>query len=85
MARDLAEHRVILDRNRTRHGYNESRCLRAELVRSLEAALAPGAPPPVGVLKGLWLQVCQEYHDKPPPPMLRKGVVPGGVNRTEPV
>ncbi len=66
MARDLIEHRAIVAAKRARPGYDESTCRRAELVRSIETSLAPGSPPPVGVLKGLWAQVCDEFHARPP-------------------
>lgn len=65
MYRTLVENREIVAAKRLRPGYDESRCLRAELVRDEERSLAPGSDPPVGVLAGPWRQVCQEFHDRP--------------------
>jgi hypothetical protein len=73
MARKLAEFRAIVEVKRQKPGYDERACRTAELVRGYESELAPGSPPPVGVLKGLWKQVCDEYHANPPrPPKPRK-------------
>jgi hypothetical protein len=59
MARSLAELRAIVERKRQRPGYDESKCLTAETVALLERQLS-GSSPPVGALKGVWKQVCDE-------------------------
>lgn len=66
MARSMAECRAVVAQKRLKPGYDESKCRTADLAADYERSLAPGSPPPVGCLKGLWAQVCQEYHDKPP-------------------
>lgn len=63
MAKDLEENRAIVEQKRRRPGYDEAHCLRAEIVRSLEHQLS-GESPPVGVLKGVWKQVCEEAKRK---------------------
>lgn len=61
MAADLkAARERLADKRRRRPGYDESACLVAELVRSLEGQLAVGSQPPVGVMRGPWRQVCDE-------------------------
>lgn len=65
MHRDLTEYRELLAAARQRPGYDEAKCRKIEMVRGYEESLAVGSPPPVGVLKGPWQQVCQEFHDHP--------------------
>jgi hypothetical protein len=54
---------ALLERKRSRPGYDEATCLTAECDR-MEREWLSGKSPPVGTLRAVWKQVCDDYNRK---------------------
>lgn len=52
---------AVVERKRSRPGYDPSTCLTTETIRSYECTLS-GRETPVGVIPSAWSQLCREME-----------------------